>query len=103
MIFSQPSISGFHFNNHSHVINPFVDDVILILTQPRGSLPNTHQMLNLFSSISYYKVNFIKSLILTLGVPKPTRDYLTLHLPYSWEDTGIPYLDIQLIPSLISW
>lgn len=50
-------ISGFSTHNSSHVISLFADDVILMLTDVEKSLALIHQVLQMFSRISYYKVN----------------------------------------------
>lgn len=96
VIQSQSLISGFWFHSSSHIINLFADDVVLILTNPLISLPATHQVLTGFSSLSYYKVNFSKFLILDLGVHKLTRQLIVANMPFSWADKGIPYLGTVL-------
>lgn len=96
---TQTTISGFQFGSKPHVINLFADDVILLLTNPLTSLPPVHELLRNFGKISYCKVNFTKSLILNLGVPKTVSDKLQQSLPYSWSKNGIPYLGITLTSS----
>lgn len=85
---SLASIKCFQFGPDKDIINLFVDDVILLLTDRRTSLEQVHQILTDFGDISYYKVNFSKSLILSLGVPE--------HIPYSWSTKGITYLWVTL-------
>lgn len=73
---SHAFITGFHFKNCSHVINLFPGGVILLLTYPKESSSHAHQVLIWFSSVSYYKLNYTKSLIVYLVVSKPTRAHL---------------------------
>lgn len=69
---SHPLITGYKFQDRSHIIDLFVGDVILMFTNPLVSLPHAHGLLSEFGLLSYYKVNFIKSLIPNLGVPTTT-------------------------------
>lgn len=63
--------------------------IILFLTSPTTSLPHAHSVLNEFSQISFYKVNFMKSLILDLGVPPHLRIQLQADFPYTWSKSNI--------------
>lgn len=63
-----PQVTGFKFQNSSHVINLFADDIIIFLTNAETSLATVHDILTTFSKLSYYKVNYTKSLVLDLGI-----------------------------------
>lgn len=91
-----PLITGFQFGPSTHNINLFADDVILLLTNPLTSLNQAHKILTDFGDISYYKVNFSKSLILDLSVPSPLWSSLQNKLPYTWSDKSITYLGITI-------
>lgn len=93
---SHPSISGFQFISKHHKMHLFAGDVILIITNPQTSILCAYQVLNRFSSLSYYKVNYTKSLSLDLGISESTKMFLQCTLPYLWSDKGIPYLGITL-------
>lgn len=54
------------------------------------------QVLDLFSKVSYYKVNSSKSLILGFSVDPSTKSNIQSAYPYAWNDTSIPYLGIHL-------
>lgn len=95
-LFLDSLITGFQFSSSSHTINLFADDVILILTNSATSLPQAHEILTTFGEVSYYKVNFTKSLILDLGVPPHKRKLLQSQMPYTWRSGGITYLGITL-------
>lgn len=93
---SHTSIKVFQFGSNRHVINLFEDDVILLLTNPLASLAQAHNILMDFGYISYYKVNFTKSLILSMGVQQPTQNTLQESLPCTRRKKGILYLGITL-------
>lgn len=61
-------------------------------------MPHAHEVFTQFSNISYYKVNFCKSLLLNLNAPLRIKITLQNQLPYSWAVDGIPYLSITLTP-----
>lgn len=92
-IYSQPNISGFTWEQRSHKINLFADNVILLLTKPNISLQIAHQILMIFSTLSYYKVNFSKSLLLDLEVDQTSKVLLQQSLLYMWNDIGISHFD----------
>lgn len=95
---SSPNIKGFRFNSTSHKLNLFANDVIIFLTDPLTSLGATHDLLVQFSGVSYYKVNFHKSLILDLGVGPALRAKIQNVFPYTWSTDNVPYLGIHLTP-----
>lgn len=97
---SSVEITGFRTKTQPHAINLFADDIVIFLTEPESSLAATHALLQHFSLVSYYKVNFTKSLILPLGVPLALSIKLQNTYPYSWKQTSIPYLGIQLTPKV---
>lgn len=102
MVRRQPHILGFRFRGESHVIKLFADDAVFLLTDPARSLPQVLNILNAFSAISYYKVNYSKSLILDLGVPHAAKTKLQEDMPFSWAQNGIPCLGITLPASVLA-
>lgn len=74
----------------------FADDVILTLTNSERSLPSVTALLELYGSLTYYKVNTSKSLILDLFVNPRIKQTLMSKFPYSWQECYIPYLGILL-------
>lgn len=97
---SHTLISG--FQSCQHVNNVCTDDVILILKNPTISFQHAHQVLSLFSDIFYYRVNFLKTLILDLGLNMATKHILQKKLPYKWSPQGIPYLGITITAKMSS-
>lgn len=60
------------------------------------SVPFAHDVLNHFSTLSYYKVNFNKSLTSDLGLSLHAGTHLKLWLTYTWAEKSISYLGITL-------
>ena len=96
---SHPQISGFMVGGVQHTISLFADDIILMLTNVETSLASAHQVLQLFTTVSYYKVNETKSHILGVGIPARTRHALSTRFPFPWKEKGISYLGITLTSS----
>lgn len=96
---SLAGIRGFRIGSTPHVINLFADDVILMLMDPLTSLPKAHDKLLSFGKVSYYKVNYTKSYILSLGLPPSECLHLQQALPYVWNDNTITYLGIKVTNS----
>lgn len=92
-------IAGFKICTVEHKMYLFVDDVIMMITDPLSSLASVQLLLQRFSNISYYKVNEHNSYILYLGLDAITSNLLWNRYPYPWTDTGIPYLGITLTKS----
>lgn len=61
----------------------FADDVILTLSNSERSLPSVTALLELYGSLTYYKVNTSKSLILDLFVNPRIKQTLMSKFPYS--------------------
>lgn len=72
------------------------------MTDPLTSFPWAYNPLNHFSKLSYYKVNFTKSLILGLGIGPTMKWASSEMLPYTCSNAGIPYLGTKLTSSATS-
>lgn len=66
------NISGIPIAGHEHKITLFADDIILTLMEPASSLPAVCDILEMFNSCSYYKVNDSKSNVLNARVQDQT-------------------------------
>lgn len=97
---SHTGIRGVEISTIHHKINIFADDVILTLTDVDKSLANTTTLLKLYGSLSYYKVNTSKSLILDLSLTPSMKHRLKNRFPYSWQESSLPYLGIHLTRNL---
>lgn len=93
---SHPDIHGIHIASKEHVINLFADDVLLFLFYPKQSLPALSHLLHSFSTISYYKVNTLKSQLLDWYIDPVTRTFLSEKFPFQWNNLEINYLGIKI-------
>ena len=59
-------IKGIQYTNSKHKFSLYADDLLLHLQDPFTSLQETFKIINNFSSISHYKINWNKSTILPL-------------------------------------
>lgn len=99
---SQLDISGFVIGTMEHKINVFVDNVILMMTNPTSSLASVQKTLDEFSSISHYKVNASKSHILPLRVSKEMQTTIESTYLYTWTSDSLTYLGVKLTTSASS-
>lgn len=53
-------------------------------------------LLKSFGDVSYYKVNFSKSVILGFSVPTSAKSDVQGKFPYTWNADSIPYLGVHL-------
>lgn len=65
-------------------------------SNPAHSLKKVREILELFSAVSYYKVNVSKSSILSLAMDHKTKTQIQKLLPYPWVRDAIQYLGIML-------
>lgn len=91
-------IKGIQVNNSQHKISLYADDLLLYLQTPSQSLNEAFNVINKFSKVSHYKINWNKSTILPLlgdDVDSAAHD------PSLPLNTGnIKYLGISISPRL---
>ncbi|KAJ0009658.1 hypothetical protein NQD34_001360 [Periophthalmus magnuspinnatus] len=93
-----PNLHGVTIGDKEHKILLYADDILLTLTDPSKSLPVLISCVEEFGLISGYKVNFDKSVIMTLAdsgnvEPKYVK-------PFRWEPSGFIYLGVKVTPTL---
>ncbi len=82
-----PHISGILVNGKQHKIALYADDILLFVTQPEESIPVIMEIIEQFSKISGYKINFSKSETMPLWRQmsrKPQPLFLLNGLYLSW-------------------
>lgn len=62
-------------------------------------LPSLHNLLSLFGSLSWYKVNISKTEALPILLPPAVLDTLKQAYPYSWCTHSLKYLGVNLTPT----
>uniref|UniRef100_A0A8C6T8R1 Reverse transcriptase domain-containing protein n=1 Tax=Neogobius melanostomus TaxID=47308 RepID=A0A8C6T8R1_9GOBI len=89
---------GIKIGNTSHKLILYADDILCFVTDPTTSIPVLLNIINTFSKISGYKVNWNKSeaLPLTSYCPKT----LFQMGQFRWPREGIQYLGILFPPKL---
>lgn len=60
----------------------FADDIILNLMELASSLATTYEVLGLFNTCSFYKVNYSMSNIFSVSVPDSTKSLLQSKLSF---------------------
>lgn len=82
---SHPNVKGVEIGKTQHKINLVADDVILTLTDVEQSLMHTTEVLHRFSSVSYYRVNSTKSLILDISISPNVKQKIQSKFAYIWQ------------------
>lgn len=91
-------IHGVTLGKTTHKIALYADDVLLFLTRPEVSVPAILSIINLFGSISGYKVNYTKSEAMPLGNYGSTG--LDTNFPFRWATSGFVYLGVKVSPNV---
>ncbi|XP_040274385.1 uncharacterized protein LOC120989971 [Bufo bufo] len=73
---------------------------MIMTTNPTTSLPYIQNHLQQYSSISNFKINASKSLILTLGISTHTKSLLMKNSPFNWSCPTITYLGVKISPQI---
>lgn len=92
-------VSGISCNGIDHKISLVTDDIILVISNPNQSLQAIQEILHQFSSVSFYKLNACKSLILPMNISEQEELLLKQKIPYTWVTQAIPYLETKLSPN----
>uniref|UniRef100_A0A8C9X7I8 Reverse transcriptase domain-containing protein n=1 Tax=Sander lucioperca TaxID=283035 RepID=A0A8C9X7I8_SANLU len=91
-----PFISPITFNNTTHSISLYADDILLFFDRVAISLPHILDTFHEFSSLSGYKINWTKSALLPLN-SKLNLSSLPQHIPVVKQ---FKYLGVDIFPSL---
>lgn len=97
---NHPDIHGIQCGLHSHKCTLFADDILLFISSPLVSLPNICRLLEDFGKISGLHINYAKSQALNITIPSPTVLRLKENFEFTWSDSKIPYLGVNLAPKI---
>uniref|UniRef100_A0A672F570 Reverse transcriptase domain-containing protein n=1 Tax=Salarias fasciatus TaxID=181472 RepID=A0A672F570_SALFA len=93
-----PLITGIQTPNMHHKISLYADDILLFIQNPQSSLSEVIKVINSFSSLSDYSINWNKSSILPLNTSSLDVAALTTPIPFC--TSHITYLGIHISPRL---
>ncbi len=81
-----------------HKIFLYADNILLISSNPQITVPTMCSLIDDFSQISGYKINWSKSEVMPLS--KKHNNMLEVQWPFKWISSGLVYLGIKLVPGL---
>lgn len=79
----------------------YADDLLFSLINPVLSFPNLFCELELYGSLSYFKINLSKSEALGVAAPNTLLRMLKLSFKFKWTDQALKYLG-TFIPADLS-
>lgn len=92
---------GIKIRGSTHKIMLYADDALVLITQPQKSIPVLLKIINQFSHLSGYRVNWAKSEALPLTSYCPKTLFTSGDsTAFSWPQAGIKYLGILFPYSL---
>uniref|UniRef100_A0A669ET24 Reverse transcriptase domain-containing protein n=1 Tax=Oreochromis niloticus TaxID=8128 RepID=A0A669ET24_ORENI len=81
-----------------HKISLFADDILIYLTNPNITFPKLLSLLETFGSLSGYKLNILKTQILTFNY-KPNQE-IKSKVNLNWESEWMKYLGVNITKDL---
>uniref|UniRef100_A0A8C1G451 Reverse transcriptase domain-containing protein n=1 Tax=Cyprinus carpio TaxID=7962 RepID=A0A8C1G451_CYPCA len=95
---SNPNVKGVIAGQQEHKILLYDDDILLISRNPQITVPTMCPLIDDFSQISGYKINWSKSEVMPLS--KNHNNMLEVQWPFKWVSSGLVHLGIKLVPGL---
>ena len=81
-----------------HKVSLYADDLLLYVSDPISSFPTIFKILNEYSSVSGYKLNYQKSEILPIN--NLAKQLPQSIVPFKWSNNGFRYLGIHITSTL---
>ena len=88
------NIKGVMAGGQMHKMFLYADDILLILSDPASSIPGVMDIIENFSKMSGYKINWQKSEVMPVSVGCSIADIGAF--PFTWIPSGMKYLGIRL-------
>lgn len=92
------NIKGIHAGKTEHKLLLYADDVLLLTSNPQTVVPHILSLIDSFSLISGYKMNWVKSEAMPLS--KIYLPAIRKTWPFKWHPAGLVYLGIKITPGL---
>lgn len=92
------NITGVKIMGREHKISLFADDILIYLTNPNITFPKLLSLLETFGSLSGYKLNILKTQILTFNY-KPNQE-IKSKVNLNWESEWMKYLGVNITKDL---
>lgn len=99
-IYSDPSIKGLDLAGHQHNLCLFDNDILIFMSSLHISAPNLIRKRDHFAHISGLTINPQKSNAKNISLPLVIEQLAQTSLPFSWSNTHLSYLGINLTPSI---
>uniref|UniRef100_A0A669BP42 Reverse transcriptase domain-containing protein n=1 Tax=Oreochromis niloticus TaxID=8128 RepID=A0A669BP42_ORENI len=97
-VIQRNNITGVKIMGREHKISLFADDILIYLTNPNITFPKLLSLLETFGSLSGYKLNILKTQILTFNY-KPNQE-IKSKVNLNWESEWMKYLGVNITKDL---
>uniref|UniRef100_A0A8C5N182 Reverse transcriptase domain-containing protein n=1 Tax=Leptobrachium leishanense TaxID=445787 RepID=A0A8C5N182_9ANUR len=91
-----PLIKGVRGARLEHKVSAYADDLMFLMPDPIGTLPEVLQELQTFGALTGFKINDAKSELLAVSLPMTWRTRLKEQYPFRWCSSSLTYLGISL-------
>lgn len=95
---SDAGFQGITRSGTVHKVSLYADDLLLYVSDPNSSFPTIFNILDEYSSVSRYKLNYQKSEILPINDLAKQLPHSIV--PFKWSTNGLHYLGIHITTSL---
>ena len=95
---SDTSIHAIKAGGREHKLFLYADDILWLSVDPVSSAPRLLEIMETFSEISGYKINWHKSEV--MPVSRTCLPTINNALQFKWIDSGMQYLGIRLTPTI---
>lgn len=92
------NIVGIKNGSEEHKLLLYADDILLLCRRPSTTVSHTLTLINSFSLVSGYKINWSKSEAMPLSKVCPPT--VRKGWQFSWQPSGLTYLGIKITPQL---
>lgn len=92
------NIQGIRAGQKEHKLLLYADDILLLSTNPEIAIPHVLSLIDSFSLVSGYKINWTKSEAMPLSRVCPPS--IRKNWQFKWLPSGLVYLGIKLTPGL---